>query len=278
MSGRHSLQAEYTKHNERDANTNTETNMPVRIRSFVVCSRARPTTRARHTESELSRKIEIVGWKRERKEKIGASTRARTKKYSRCVRAYVRAYVRASCVRAWCVRACVRTCVRACVVRACRICIMCTYCVCICTCRKEKLHAAPYPSLSGSYRGYTIIMRTLSFFVSTRCLCFSFCICKRLPVFNWSESVFFVSIAHSHKQTHIPTVVYSCIHRETKQNSFVVSFGRRRARNIHTFFSKYWIFLALWHFRILLMLRQSTVSTHTSSIYSKNPDFPGCDE
>lgn len=102
MSGRHSLQAEYTKHNERDANTNTETNMPVRIRSFVVCSRARPTTRARHTESELSRKIEIVGWKRERKEKIGASTRARTKKYSRCV-------------RAWCVRACVRTCVRACV-------------------------------------------------------------------------------------------------------------------------------------------------------------------
>lgn len=111
MSGRHSLQAEYTKHNERDANTNTETNMPVRIRSFVVCSRARPTTRARHTESELSRKIEIVGWKRERKEKIGASTRARTKKYSRCVRAYVRA----SCVRAWCVRACVRTCVRACV-------------------------------------------------------------------------------------------------------------------------------------------------------------------
>lgn len=94
MSGRHSLQAEYTKHNERDANTNTETNMPVRIRSFVVCSRARPTTRARHTESELSRKIEIVGWKRERKEKIGASTRARTKKYSRCVRACVRAYVR----------------------------------------------------------------------------------------------------------------------------------------------------------------------------------------
>lgn len=110
MSGRHSLQAEYTKHNERDANTNTETNMPVRIRSFVVCSRARPTTRARHTESELSRKIEIVGWKRERKEKIGASTRARMKKYSRCVRA--------------CVRACVSACVRACVVSACRVCIM----------------------------------------------------------------------------------------------------------------------------------------------------------
>lgn len=82
------------------------------------------------------------------------------------------------------VRTYVRACVRACVVRACRICIMCTYCVCICTCRKEKLHAAPYPSLSGSYRGYTIIMRTLSFFVSTRCLCFSSCICKRLPVFN----------------------------------------------------------------------------------------------
>lgn len=242
MSGRHSLQAEYTKHNERDANTNTETNMPVRIRSFVVCSRARPTTRARHTKSELSRKIEIVGWKRERKEKIGASTRARTKKYSRCVRACVRAYV----------RACVCTCVRASCVRVVYILCICI-CVCICTCRKEKLHAAPYPSLSGSYRGYTIIMRTLSFFVSTWCLCFSSCICKRLPVFNWSESVLFVSIAHSHKQTHIPTVVYSCIHRETKQNSFVVSFGRRRARNIHTFFSKYRIFLALWHFPILLM-------------------------
>lgn len=131
MSGRHSLQAEYTKHNERDANTNTETNMPVRIRSFVVCSRARPTTRARHTKSELSRKIEIVGWKRERKEKIGVFTRARTKKYSRCVRACVRTYVRA------CVRACVR--------RACVSCIYYVYVFVFVYVRVEKRSCTQHP-------------------------------------------------------------------------------------------------------------------------------------
>lgn len=105
--------------------------MPVRIRSFVVCSRARPTTRARHTKSELSRKIEIVGWKRERKEKIGASTRARTKKYSRCVRACVRTYVRA------CVRACVR--------RACVSCIYYVYVFVFVYVRVEKRSCTQHP-------------------------------------------------------------------------------------------------------------------------------------
>lgn len=77
----------------------------------------------------------------------------------------------------------------------------------------------------------TIIMRTLSFFVSTRCLCFGLCVRERLPVFNWSGSVLFVSIAHSHRDT---TSIGSRTHRETKQQLLLRRLVRPTPREIHT--------------------------------------------
>lgn len=136
--------------------------MPVRIRSFVVCSRAHPATHARtDTETELSRKIETPGWKRERKEKNRASTRARTKEYNTCISLR-------TC------RTCLYTCIYACVCARARtfLCFSIRVPVYIyiyvrvkersCTQHPVRLYLAAIED--------TIIMRTLSFFVSTQCL------------------------------------------------------------------------------------------------------------
>lgn len=131
------------------------------------------------------------------------------------------------------------------------------------TYKGEKLHAAPCASLSGSYRGYDYHAHSLFLRFHSMPLFLSGCVRERLPVFNCSESVLSVSIVHTHKQTHIPNVD-PCVHWETKQSSFfVVSFGRRRARNIHTFFSKYPTLPPLGHSRILSILPQGTVVART---------------
>lgn len=141
------------------------------------------------------------------------------------------------------------------VLPTCCVCVYASTCTCVCmyictyacthvyvyvrvTYKGEKLYAAPCASLSGSYRGYDYHAHSLflRFHSMPLSVFLSGCVRERLPVFNCSGSVLFVSIVHTHKQTHIPNVD-PCVHWETKQSSFfVVSFGRRRARNIHFLF------------------------------------------